>query len=352
MLGVTHPHAALYLETFDALDEVTGIVLYDPDDAARARAAAANPKVVAHSADLAAVLAQPEVTHTVVAVPTDQSVATLVAAIQAGKAVFTEKPGARNAAEFAPVLAALEENRVPFVVAYLNRWLPALVQLRELYQGGAIGRLLAIELRVVTTQVRFRRPQHWLFQKEIAGGGILSWLGCHWLDFTRYVTGEELTQVSAQLATTNGEPITVEDTATVTFKLSGGALGSLHAGYLLAAGTPGYAGTSYDLAVYLRGTLGTVAYQRDRDDERLVCDTTAQPWCDQPPPVLAPPEPARGYGGAPGLAFFRAFLQARAGDPVPAGPLDTLRILQLLDAIYAAAATGRTMAVPDAVQVP
>ena len=39
-----------------------------------------------------------------VAVPTDRSPATLIAAIEAGKNVFTEKPGARCAAEFAPVL--------------------------------------------------------------------------------------------------------------------------------------------------------------------------------------------------------------------------------------------------------
>ncbi len=345
MLGITHPHAAAYLETLDLCNDVTAVVLYDPDDAARQASAATNPKVIAHSGDLAVVLADARVTHCIVAVPTDQAVGTLVAAISADKPVFTEKPAARTAAEFAAVRAALAEHPVPFVVAYMNRWLPPLCQLRDLFQAGAIGRLLAIELRMVTTQVRFRNPQHWLFQQEIAGGGILSWLGCHWLDFARYVTGEEFVAVTAQLATTNEEPITVEDTAAVTFRLTNGAIGSLHAGYLLASGAAGYAGTSYDIAVYLRGTAGTLAYQRDGHGERLEMQSTNPDWRDHPPLTIPPVPTVRGYGGQSGLGFFRAFLNAEPGSPLPAGPDDTLRLLQILDAIYQAGATGRTVAV-------
>lgn len=347
MIGLTHPHSAMYLDTLDTLDEVVGIVLHDPDAEARRRIVATCPKVIADSSDLAAVLARADVTHVVVAVPTAQSAALLLAAIDAGKPVFTEKPGALSAAEFAPVRAALARRPVPFVIAYLNRWNPALRQLRDLYQAGAIGRLLASELRMVTTQVRFRDPQHWLFRREIAGGGIVSWLGCHWLDLARYVTGEEFTAVSAQLATTNGEPIDVEDTAVVSFRLSGGALGSLHAGYLLASGAAGYEGTSYDMAVHLRGTLGTLTFRRGVDGEHLDLASVAPGWRDAPPPAVSVLPPARGYGGASGLDFFRAFLAARPGAPVPAGPDDALHTLAILDAIYQSADTGRTVAIGD-----
>ena len=94
------------------------------------------------------------------------------------------------------------------------------------------------------------------------GGGVLAWLGCHWLDALRFVTGEEIVRVQAELATTSGESIDVEDTAAVSFRTSGGAVGSLHAGYLLAVGNPGYRAAGHDIALILRGTLGATLLHR------------------------------------------------------------------------------------------
>ena len=181
----------------------------------------------------------PGVTHALVALPNDRTPGALVQVIDAGVSVFTEKPAARSAAEFEPVLVALERRRVPFGVAYLNRGAPAIQQARELYRAGAIGRLLSVELRMVTTRVGMRTPESWLFRRDVAGGGILAWLACHWLDALRFVTAEEIVRVQAEIATLSGEAIDVEDTAVVAFRTSGGAVGSLHAGYVLALGNPG-----------------------------------------------------------------------------------------------------------------
>src|SRR5206468_7323011 len=134
-------------------------------------------------------------------------------AIGAGKGVFTEKPGARSAAEFQVVLTALEQQSVPFTIAYLNRASPAILQARELYRAGAIGRLTSVELRMVTTQVGMRNPGSWLFRREVVGGGILAWLACHWLDVFRFVTGDEIVRVQAQIATLAGDAVTVGDSA-------------------------------------------------------------------------------------------------------------------------------------------
>ena len=204
MIGLTHPHTSMYLETLDELGEVGGVPLCDPDAATAQETVASFRKAAGVYPNLESLLARADFTHARVAVPNDRSAALLTRLIDAGKHVFTEKPAARTAAEFQPVLAALARRPVAFAIAYLNRWLPAMRQLRELYQGGALGRLTSVELRMVTTQPRFRDPGHWLFRREVAGGGILMWLGCHWLDLLRYVTGEEITQVSAQLATTSG----------------------------------------------------------------------------------------------------------------------------------------------------
>jgi predicted dehydrogenase len=246
-----------------------------------------------------------------------------------------------------PLLAALARHPVTCAVAYLGRRRPVTRQLRDFYRAGAIGRLLSVELRMITTQVRFRDPGHWLFQRELAGGGILSWLGCHLLDMLRYVTQEEITQVAAQLAVTNDEPITVEDTAAVAFRLAGGAIGSFHAGYLLSAGAAGYEGTSYDRLLVLRGTQGILTYRPlDGEGDSLVFESTAAGWQTESPQrfVFMSP-PARGYGGENGLASFRAFLHPQPHDDALAGAVDALRVLETLDAIAEADRTARTVAV-------
>ena len=335
MVGLTHPHAGMWLETLDALDEVGGVVLCDPNATARTEAAARWGKTVTAVPDLAAALAHPGVTHALVAVPTDENPATLVQIIDAGRHVLTEKPGARSAAEFAPVQAALARRPVAFAVAYLNRLHPAILRIRDLFRAGAIGRLMTVEVRVVTTQPRFRDPTHWLFRHESAGGGIVSWLGCHWLDAVRSVTGAEFTEATAQIGTLSGTAIDVEDAAAVAFRLSNGAVGSLHAGYLLASGAEGYRGTRYDIALTLRGTGGLLAFRRDDAGETATFESVVPGWetgGTVPLPFVVPPAP--GYGGSYGQAFVQAWLAASAGAGAsPADDTDALRLLQLLDSL-------------------
>jgi predicted dehydrogenase len=341
--SVTHPHSEMYLETLEALDEVGGVVLVDADDEARRTAATRTTKVRGSYSSLDAALQHPEVTHVLVALPNDCTPAALVQSIDAGKGVFTEKPAARSAAEFEPVLAALERQPVPFTVAYLNRWSPPIQQVRELYRAGAIGRLTSVELRMVTTQVGMRNPGSWLFQREVVGGGVLAWLGCHWLDALRFVTGDEIVRVQAELGTTSGEAIDVEDTAAVSFRTAGGAVGSLHAGYLLAVGNPGYRAAGHDITMILRGTLGALYYTGGRNEAPLLLESVAPGWRNaqrRTYQFTSPPSP--GYGGLAGLDFFRAFL---TGDASPADALDALRLLEVLDAAYEAGASGHAVEV-------
>lgn len=346
MVGLSHPHSGMYLETLEALDEVAGVVLVDEDRALAEATAGRVGKAVGATGDLDAALARADVTHALIALPNDRTPAALVRAIDAGKGVFTEKPGARTAAELEPVLAALARRPVPFAVAYLNRWTPAVQQIRELVRGGAIGRLTSVELRMVTTQVAMRDPGSWLFDRAAAGGGILAWLACHWFDAVRFATGDEYARVTAELGTTSGEAISVEDTAAVAFRMAGGAIGTMHAGYLLAVGKPGYRGGGYDIALNLRGTLGAIAYHRDVQEDPLVLESVAPGWrTAQRREYRFTPPASPGYGGLAGLDVVRAFLAARPGELAPADAVDALRLLELLDAVYESARSGRAVEV-------
>ena len=73
------------------------------------------------------------------------------------------------------------------------------------------------------------------------------------------------------------------------------------------------------------------------------CNDSQKPQgSPQPTPQIAAvtPPASPGYGGLAGLDFFRTFLAAKSGDPMPADALAALRVLEVLDAAYAAAASG------------
>ena len=255
---------------------------------------------------------------------------------------------ARNAAELAPVVRALAEHGRTVGIFYTWRRHPVVCKLRELAHGGALGRITSVELRMVTTQPRLRDPSHWLFRRDIAGGGITSWLACHWLDAVRFITGDEVAAVSALTGTLSGEAIDVEDVSAVSFRLTGGALGTLHAGYLIAEGPAGYEGTTMDAQLIVRGSLGRAEYIASPGGEQVVVLHSMAPgWQASERQTFAfKLRPSPAYGGAYGEEFVREFLAAAVGNGAsPATIVDALRVVEILHAVYESAESGRRVEV-------
>ena len=148
---------------------------------------------------------------------------------------------------------------------------------------GVVGPLISVEMRMITTQVQFRDPQHWLFRAEHAGGGILSWLGCHYIDMMRYITGDEIVSVAAETATRSGEQIDVEDVAVLSLRFRSGAVGTLHTGYMLALSGGGYHNRSgYDTYVGVNGRMGRIHWSSDGAPSSLTAESTHAGWAGAP----------------------------------------------------------------------
>jgi predicted dehydrogenase len=343
VVGLSHPHSAMHLRTLAALERVERIALFDVDPNVCKHVAASSPKPTDVASSLAELLTWSQVPVVVIVLPNNVTPDAIVQAARAGKHVLCEKPCARSAAELRPARQILQANRVKFGAFYTWRSQPAVQKMRELVLGGAIGRLTSAELRMVTTQVAVRNPGHWLFQRSVAGGGIASWLGCHWLDLLRYTTGEEVTSVVAMTANVGGESIDVEDLLSASLRLSGGGIASLYAGYLLAHGKPGYEGADYDRAFILRGTSGNLALTDANGEHRVILESAAPSATAGRQEYRFPLIPSPAYGGAAGLAFVDGFLDAAltgVGDG-PAPIEAAQRVLEILDALYQSAATGR-----------
>ena len=350
LLGVQHPHSDTHLRTLQQLPEVEKILLWDPDTEALARFHATyGEKVVATYTDLAELLAQPEWRFAIGAVRTDQAIEIYPSIFAAGRHLLAEKPLGRDAQEAAHLVELARAAKVHLGVCYGNRRNPVVEAARQIVSEGVIGPLISVEVRAITTQVQFRNPAHWLFSQAKAGGGMLSWLGCHPLDLIRYITQDEIEDVSAHVATRSGEAIDVEDVATLSFRLQSGALGSLHTGYMLALSGGGYHNKSgYDNYFAVNGRMGRLFWSSPGAPSELYAESSHPAWAGAPQRTLRytlGTSPA--YLGAYGELFARDFIGAVMGQgAVPASGEDALQVARIVDGAYAASRTGQQVRVP------
>lgn len=256
LVSSPHPHSEFHMKTLEVLQEVEAIHLCGLEGEDLEALAAESTKVRSCTGDLGELLKRPNLDSVLVCVRNDLCPEVLEAAIAAGTPVLFEKPGALRASDLERVADHAKGRGVTAGAFYQSRWSPATQEVRKALRDGALGQIMAVEARMVTSQVRYRDPSHWLFGHDTAGSGILSWLACHYIDQLCYLLDDRIVEVAAMTGRRNPEPIEVEDTACVALRFAGGVLGTLHAGYHLPGSRPGYVGAAFDTFLALRGTEG------------------------------------------------------------------------------------------------
>lgn len=139
-----------------------------------------------------------------IATPPNAHLEYTLAAAQAGKPVYVEKPMALNHAECLAMVDACRSAGVPLWVAYYRRRLPKFLKMQELLNEGAIGEPRAVNitfLRPAGTWNAQNLP--WRVRPEIAGAGLFFDLGSHMLDILDYLLGP-ITAASGQASNTAG----------------------------------------------------------------------------------------------------------------------------------------------------
>jgi predicted dehydrogenase len=123
--------------------------------------------------------------------PNDSHAEPCIAAAEAGKHVFCEKPLGRTAEESMSMLQAVRKAGVKHMVAFNYRFVPAIMQAKKIIESGKLGRIY--HWRAVYLQewgMDAAMPTSWRFQKNIAGSGALGDLGAHIIDLARFLVGE------------------------------------------------------------------------------------------------------------------------------------------------------------------
>jgi predicted dehydrogenase len=126
----------------------------------------------------------------VIVATTNESLAPIaLAAIEAGKHVLVEKPGARSAGEIEPLIAAAKARDVRVRVGFNHRYHPALQKARELIDAGACGELMFLRARYGHGG-RIGYDKEWRADPALAGGGELIDQGVHVIDLARWFLGD------------------------------------------------------------------------------------------------------------------------------------------------------------------
>ena len=196
---------------------------------------------LAWTTDLAQALASPAEIYFDAQV-TAQREAALLAAMAAGKHVYTEKPVAESVAGALRLAKAAREAGVTVGVVHDKLFLPGLMKLKALVDDGFFGRILSVRGEFgywvfEGDRLPVQRPS-WNYRTE-DGGGIVVDMFCHWQYLLANIFGE-VEAVTARTAThipvrydEEGRPYdaTADDAAYAIFELAGGIVAQVNSSW-------------------------------------------------------------------------------------------------------------------------
>lgn len=196
-------------------------------------------------------------------------------AMKAGIAVFCEKPLCLNLKEASDLVKTSRKLNIPFAVShtYLGHWTSRFA--RYIVQSGLLGEVRWVDSYYLqgwlATKLEATGQQQasWRVDPKRAGGsGCGGDIGTHALMQLRYVTGLDVTHVSAQLETfVEGRQL--DDHFTVYCKLSNGGKAMVRASQICI-------GQKNDLGIMIAGTKGTLRW-RQEEPEELIISLAGQP---------------------------------------------------------------------------
>ena len=172
--------------------------------------------------------------------PNDVHCQIALAAARSGKAILCEKPLARTFNEAQRMVAAVKKARVPNMICYNYRRVPAVALARQVIDRGEIGRIFHFRARYAQDWIVDPKfPLVWRLQSGIAGSGAVGDLLSHVVDLARYLIGEFKELAAATETFVKRRPlsagdrkkgkVTVDDAVTVIGRFRNGALASLGA---------------------------------------------------------------------------------------------------------------------------
>ncbi|MFT4008632.1 MAG: inositol 2-dehydrogenase [Nocardioidaceae bacterium] len=171
--------------------EIPGLELAAVADAIPAAAEGVSDTFGAPVRSIEDLLAADDVDAVAICSSTDTHADLVVAAAEAGKAVFCEKPVSLDLGQVERALAAVERAGVPFMIGFNRRFDPGHKSVRDAVADGVVGDLHV--LRITSRDPAPPPPEY-----VAVSGGIFLDMVIHDFDMARYVAGSEVVEVYAR----------------------------------------------------------------------------------------------------------------------------------------------------------
>jgi predicted dehydrogenase len=172
-----------------------------------------------------AVLADPAIDAVLLATPHSLHVPQILAAAQAGKHVFVEKPLALTAASARQAIAACETASVVLAVGHNRRYSAVAREMKSLIEAGACGKVVHVEANYSSAGALRLQPGQWRAQREEAPGGGIAPMAMHLIDTFTWLLGPVARIVA--IAKRQVVSVAIDDTCACLFELESGATGTL-----------------------------------------------------------------------------------------------------------------------------
>ncbi len=180
--------------------DIVDIVAVGSRDLARAEAYAAEHGLARAHGSYEALLADPEVDAVYISLPNGLHHPWTLKAVAAGKHALVEKPYTRRPADVDEAWNAADAAGVTVMEAFMYRHHPQTLRVKELVDGGAIGRLLAVKSTFTfplgdLSDVRA--------QPDLDGGALMD-VGCYTVSGARLLAGEPISVLAEQVTGSTG----------------------------------------------------------------------------------------------------------------------------------------------------
>jgi len=212
-------------------------------DAAKTRAFADTWGYESIEADWKKLIARKDIDLIDIAAPNNVHAEIAIAAAKAGKMVLCEKPLAMNAAEAAKMTKAVEAAKVPNMVWYNYRRIPAVTLAKQLIDEGKLGKIFHYRAKflqdwTISTDVPQGGPGTWRLDASVAGSGVTGDLLAHCIDTALWLNGgidtvtamtETFVKERKHALTGKKQKVGIDDASAFLARFSNGSLATFEA---------------------------------------------------------------------------------------------------------------------------
>jgi NADH dehydrogenase len=266
-----------------------------------------------------------------VCTPQDSHLAVARLALEAGAAVFVEKPLTHNLADAERLVELAAERRRPVSCGFTLAYLPVFATAQHALASGALGRIRQARSSMYLSQV-FSPRKGWMYERARSGGGVVANISSHLLFLLEWYLGTP-TEVTANAHRIYGE---VEDELHGMMRLASGA----EVGFDSSWSVPGYPMSA--VVIEVEGDNGKLLVSNDALELELLAAHDGWPAGHTRLRHAELPQPARFDVNGEGYYLEdAAFLRWATGGLAPPTTVEAaLRVQRMMDALYRSAGDG------------